>query len=935
VGAVPFHALDAVKLGNEPSFEVSLDGGDRIQPGESRKVRVRFHPLAEKELTDLIRVDTDAEHRPPGLLTVRGMGAPTPIELSAGTVDFQTLEVDSKRTLQVTIHNPVDLPLSVSLAGASAGQFSTDAIDVPPKGERTVNLEYAPHQNGPSAADLEVRACGGCTPTKASLVGRAVPSAFAFDPAPMPFDNIPVHESTQSWTQAKNITWRPVSLSELTTSDVAFVPLDSVGGTVVQPGESVKMRVQFNARTSGPWVGTMSVHYTSDKKRSSEEVLDARGGRPQLALTPITIDIGELPVGGKTERTVRLTNAGTNGDLHFQGVRAEGDTTQFGVEAPTKGTQSYPWTGTWPTVTANDIPIAPGADYVDVKVAFEPLAEGSYQATLHFQSDDMFSPERDVVVTGHARTSGPCSFRLLPSPKLEFGNVPTGTGAVLGFRFENTGTKECAVKNIHLSNDASGAFFLPGGDLAGGVLEKDDAFSAMIAFRAPQDGVYAGELEITVNDPLHPVAKLPITAVATATCLTAAPNFLDFGPIRADCEPGTRRVYVSNQCPYPVQLANEWIGNGTSDQFSFLERPDLPVTLEPGQGVESTLAYARNVWGQHYSPLFAQATDESVPLLVPLLAETNLPGQETEHFIQGTDNQLDVLFVVSNTNTMKDYQDALAQAIPGWLSDAKAKGVDLRVGVTTTGLVTRSNTCPGGAEGGEAGRLFPVNATNPRVVTLTTANAATVLSQNLHVGLCHNLVQGLETMRAALSSPLVDHADDPVTAEPNDGNKGFLRPTARLAVVVLADEDDHSGFDPQSYVEFLRALKGPGMGHRVTFSALVPVDARCTTAGTSAPRFLQVANGTNGSTDSICAGSSAYGALLGGLTQRAAGLQKDFKLSKVPADPASLQVTVDGAIAPDGSWHYDAATNSVVFETAPAAGQDVAVGYKAACTNAP
>lgn len=935
VGQVPFRAIDVLQLTQSPSFQVSLAPGERIQPGEAREVVVRFHPLAERELTEKLRVEVDAENRPQGVVTVRGRGVKTPIATSDSVLDFETLEKDSSRTLTVTVQNPVDLPLSVSVEGESRGQFTPDAINVPPLGQRTVSTRYFPRESGRSEARLLLRACPDCTPTEVRLVGRAVPSAFVFDPAPMPFDAIPVHQSTQSFTHATNITWRPVSILGLSTSDVSFVPLDAPEGATVGPGQSVPLSVQFNARTAGPWVGTLDVHYTSDKARQSTEVLDARGGRPQLALTPITIDFGELPVGGKVERTVRLTNAGTSGDLHFTGLRAEGDVEAFGASPPLRGKTPSAWGGSWPTLTADALPIAPGADALDVKVSFAPLAEGTFEAHLFFQSDDLFSPEREVVVTGRARTSGPCSFRLLPQPALNFGNVPAGTGAVLGFRFENAGTAECAVKDIHLSADAGGAFFMPGGALAGGVLEENDAFSAMIAFKAKAEGVYRGELSITVNDPDHPVAHLPLLAVAQQSCLVATPNFLDFGPVRVDCEPGIRSVKVSNQCPYPVSLTDAWIGPGTSDQFSFLDAPELPRTLEPAQGVEATFAYARDVFGQHYSPLFFQAEGEGAPLLVPLLAETNLDGEETEHFIQGTDNQLDVLFVVSNTTTMQTYQERLAQAVGGWLQDAEARGVDVRVGVTTTGLVERSALCPGGALGGEAGRLFPVDGTRPRVVTGTTADAAGVLADNLEVGICHNLVQGLETARAALSPPLSDHADAPTTPAPNDGNLGFLRQTARLAVVVLSDEDDHSGFDPESYVEFLRGLKGPGMGHRVSLSALVPVDRRCTTAGSSAPRFTQVANGTQGQVASVCGQAADYRTLLDGLTRRAAGLQRDFHLTMTPADPDAIQVTVDGAVPPTGSWRYDEATQSIVFEEAPAPGQDVAVRYRAVCANPP
>ncbi len=148
--------------------------------------------------------------------------------------------------------------------------------------------------------------------------------------------------------------------------------------------------------------------------------------------------------------------------------------------------------------------------------------------------------------------------------------------------------------------------------------------------------------------------------------------------------------------------------------------------------------------------------------------------------------------------------------MPGWISTARARAVDINVGVTSTGLVPRSSQCGGGARGGENGRLFPIDNSRPRIVSSTRADAVSLIQQNLGVGTCHNLEQGLEAMRQALSSPLIDHQKDPRTPDPNDGNLGLLRPPAQLAVIILSDEDDHSGFDPVTYAQFIRSVKGAG-----------------------------------------------------------------------------------------------------------------------------
>jgi hypothetical protein len=213
----------------------------------------------------------------------------------------------------------------------------------------------------------------------------------------------------------------------------------------------------------------------------------------------------------------------------------------------------------------------------------------------------------------------------------------------------------------------------------------------------------------------------------------------------------------------------------------------------------------------------------------------------------------------------------------------------------------------------------------------TSGAAVATVQANLGVGGCHHLSQGLEAMRAALSAPLADRADDPRTPEPADGNLGLLRPSARLAVVFLSDEDDHSGFEPESYVQLIQALKGPGLSHRAQVHAIIPTDRSCVTAGPEAPRYAAVALQTGGSTFEVC--RSDYSPLLDELAVRAAGAQGEFRLSRPATGPGEIAVRVDGQAVAPGWWTYDAATQSIRFDPAavPTSGQTVEVRYRSPC----
>jgi len=164
-------------------------------------------------------------------------------------------------------------------------------------------------------------------------------------------------------------------------------------------------------------------------------------------------------------------------------------------------------------------------------------------------------------------------------------------------------------------------------------------------------------------------------------------------------------------------------------------------------------------------------------------------GEQSDTF--SATRKTDVLWVIDNSGVVPYY----GLLSPNW-SDfvSAAGGVDFHVGVTTTGLFSLSpgTGCRGGADGGENGRLFPVDGSTPRIISsaMPAADQAAAWFANADVGECHFDEQPYEAARRALSPPLVDHADDPSTQTPNDGNLGFLRPDADLAIVFITDERD-------------------------------------------------------------------------------------------------------------------------------------------------
>jgi len=835
---------------------------------------------------------------------------------SPSQLDFGKIEVGTQVMQALTVTNDSPLPVTVTptAQGPDAAAFQSSELVVPAHTTKQMGVTFSPSKVAKMQSALSITRCRGCEADTVTLYGEGIDSAMVVDPSPLDFGSVPVDGAAEVDCRLINVSSLPLELKGValdSASDDGFTLLQQVPDTVLPPGGWLATGVRFSPTHMGAARGNLVVSSSSRRHPSLAAPLVAGGGGAEVAVSPEALDLGDVPVGAMATGVVHVRNAGTNGDvLTVSGASLSGSS------AMRLRPVSFP------------VQLSAG-QALDLTVDFQPSAAGAAQATLTVDSSDGSLPHSVVTVSGNGLATAPCQFSLLPAT-IDFGNVAPGGGAVLGLRFSNEGGDLCAVGDVHIESDANGAFSMPGGALASLVLWPGDSFQTQVAFVPNAAGQVTGQVQMQVNDPAQPTVSLPLIGASYPACLAAAPPYIDFGPLRRDCSHAPRSTHVVNACSAPIDVGAVWIGEGTSDEFSIAGAPATPLSLAPGAGFNVSVQYAAQEQGQNFSPLWLNESDvPQAPLLVPLLGEGMPDGKMVDTFVQGNGTKADVLFLVDNSNSMAEEQPRLAAAIPAFIQAARQNGMDLHAAVTTTGIdPVVEPGCGGGANGGEAGRLFPVDGSMPRIINLGQAAPEQALQGDIAVGLCHHLEQTLEAMRRALSSPLVDHADDPATALPNDGNEGFLRSDAQLSVVAVTDEDDHSGDPVNDYATFLRSVHGLTQPQRAGFFAIAPLSSCPSSSGSSAPRLSQMAQATGGQVWDVCNGD--YSAALSAIAERSFGAQTRFPLTR-PADASSVQVLLDGQPAAPGSWSFDAGTNSVDFASAPAAGTSIEVDYKQLC----
>jgi hypothetical protein len=917
-GRVPYTVYEVAP--SVPNVEVVDFQPVTLQSGQSQRIRVRFSPAVEGKVTGALTILTDEAPEPVAVPLV-GTGVKAYAQVKTTALDFGRVDVNTARVLELELENATSVETGVELTfvGENVEAFSSSEAGQPlvlqPGERRKIPVAFRPLTLGLADAYARLTVCEGCEQVTVPLSGEGIANLLEIYPTRVEFGRVALGATATQKVTIVNQGSEPLHFKGAQLEKDAGGMLELVApATLVNGGASIAVEVRFTPSKAGVIKNILKLDILAGNAPQGPRLaVSGEGGASCITVLPRDVDFGTVPEGMSATRRVDLLN------------RCQHDVQVMDRQVSTQQGGYFSLGQMASTL------VVPAGGMESVKVSFNPKP-GSQQSqgalTLTIAELDAQSTEQ-VSLTGASKVFAPCGWQLLPS-SLDFGAVPVGSEATLGVTLRNTGADDCFVGTMQLASGTDPEFKAEA--VQSTLLKSGEQVALKVTFKPMTAGAFMGLVEGWVSHPTnnHPTAVL--TGTGVTSCFALQPTDVDFGTLKLACGPKTRSVTAFNSCGASVVMQGGVLDTPATGDFVLTGQPTANFTLTPGAQATFDVRYQPGAEGEDVGAL--RVTADNVSYTAGLRGEAKINPKHTDRFSQEAKDKVDILFVVDNSGSMMEEQTSLGQNFAAFMAAAQQSSVDWQIAVTTTGIQASPGgwaVCPGGAEGGEAGRFFPVNGTSPRILTPATPNVAQVFANNVAVGVCHWDEQGLEAAYRALSKPLVDSASAPGTPFNNDGNAGFLREDAKLAIIIISDEEDFSPQPVAYYETFFKALKknDPNM---LSISAIVsPANlATCPTGVSSGNRYIQLAQSTNGVVESIC--TQNWAASLADISKNIYGPARRFPLKQQPGDPSQIEVVVNGQLVQLG-WHYEPATNTVVFDEAstPPAGSSVEITYPLGC----
>lgn len=954
------------------SYEIP-EGGLRIPVGGKLKLDFWFRPKEAREAPYETIFELETNERKVYRVRLEGRGVEGALRCDPGQVDFGPVlkGTSAARTLRCTNEEAVPLSLGLDMIGGRSRRFFTASfkgeeamrVAVPAGGEVEIEVRFQAGSTGKNAGVLPLKGPEELLYAEILLDAEVVDSSLILEPSScFDFGYVPLGQAALQRLMVRNVgterrTVRSISVEG---PEADGFSVSAPTPLILEPGaEGKEIEVKFLPSEAGPRAVTIHLQTDDGNAPVLTSCASAYGGGPTLVCDPESLDFGPVAVGNPITRNISCINRGVAPEgevvdhLFIERLETDNPAFQVTVHNPEDGSEGLVEEG-----------YAIGSRFI-LQVSFSPEDEGNASGNLLIRPGG--GELQTFSLIGDGRVLAPCSFSLLP-PAMRFGLVDRGESRSLEIGIRNDGHDQCIVYDLDLDEESDASFTMEAREYV--EIEPGETFSFLVSF-APQEHTTTatGTVRFQISNPDAREQAIALSGSSGRPCLEFGPEVIDFGKARTGCETRRHKVYVSNSCNRTIRVTTvETHESFGSESFLVASRPTLPATLGPFGSVEFEVAFfpteARPYQGYFVLEVEGAGAGSNAPHLLEAVGEGSEHPIQIERFNQSDYAEIDILWVIDNSSSMQKFQERLRDNLPAFLEVALQRGLDFHLAVTTTGLwpvggITTTDACPGGANCGEDGRFFPIDNSHPRILTPITPDLEEHWRFNSVVGEAHGEEFPFEAARKALTPPLIYEKKSSQHDSPfMDGNAGFLRDEAALAIIFVTDEEDHStSRTPFEYLNIYRGLKRAALAWKVKVHSITgPKKKDMATLGCphieSAERIMPVVEATGGYWMNLCTpvhDTETWTEGLRKMSESTFDYANAFGLRSSPGDrnedgvvnEDDVIVRINGRVlSPKDettgqySWNLDRLQNAVVFTPlfVPPPRAKIEIEYEAACS---
>lgn len=343
-------------------FTTDFSGPDTLAPDESLSVNVTFAPDSAQAETGNLTISSNADTV---IVFLTGVGVPCEpaIVVAPGSLDFDSVYVDSSKSLSLTITNEGCADLVVSDIISDNPVFTTDFSGpdtLAPDQSLIVNVTFAPDMAQAETGTLTI--LNNDHPVTVPLTGTGIAPSIRVEPDSLAFGEVTVDSSfTQIFTIYND------GSADLVVDSITYP--EAYSGTIVPttilPGESIVDSVTFTPPDTFFYDGQINIYNNDELKTAQVTGTGTPRPVPKIVVSPTSLAFGDVVVGSSRDLPFTIYNVG-------------GATLEVTDINPPEG---Y-------TVSDTAFSIEPN-DSVVVTVTFTPPDTGSYTGSIEILNNDV------------------------------------------------------------------------------------------------------------------------------------------------------------------------------------------------------------------------------------------------------------------------------------------------------------------------------------------------------------------------------------------------------------------------------------------------------------------------------------------------------------------------------------------------------------------